>query len=191
MVNAIKNGFEIIIKMCVTQLGMTMFGLMLAMATRSNNTLLLVASIFSIIFYLFLLYIHIWEHGAKDRIKIDGDRLEYNRFTGLYLSLVANSLNILLAIGRTIGYYCCNFETNSPIWAGDLFGITNSIARFIQGMYTGILMQFSPSDNPALTHPIFFFLIIIPALFISFIGYWLGCNNIKIVNILTGKKSKK
>jgi len=194
MLDTVRRGLDCIIKMCVCQLAMTMFGTMLALATRQNNTLLLAASFLSIFLYLFVIYIHVWELGASDRIKVDGGRLERKPLTGLVLSLIANSINILLAIGRTIGYFFYDISNNTPLWAGELFGITNALARLIQGMYTGIIQQFSPADFPSYTRPDIFFYIIIPAILISTFAYWMGLNNKRIlalVGIDISRNSKK
>ena len=181
-----EDGIDIIIKMLVTQLGMTMFGIMITMtalvvpgfAGQGKNSLTLIASITAVVFYMFLLYIHVWEKGARDKIKIDGGRLEKNNLKGLYLSLVANSLNILLGLIMCATYYFIDFSKQSPSLVYQIYGIVNDVARMIQGMFIGILNYISP-DAKAIS-PICFILITFPALFISSFGYYLGSTNRKI-----------
>ena len=56
MIGFLKENSYSMVKMFVNQIAMTVFGTMLALATAGNPTLLLCSSIFSILFYLFLVY---------------------------------------------------------------------------------------------------------------------------------------
>ena len=62
--------------MFLDQIAMTVFGTMLSFATLKNEGLLLASSIFSILFYLMLLYTVGWDIGARDKIRIDGGRMK-------------------------------------------------------------------------------------------------------------------
>lgn len=191
-----EDGLEVIIKMLVTQLGMTMFGVMITMAAvsferaseGSNNVLSLIASIVAVILYMFLLYIHVWNKGAHDRIKIDGGRMKENKLKGLYLSLVANSLNIFLGLVMVSTYYFCDFAKNPNAMVCQIFGTANDIARIIQGMFIGIVNYISP--NAQTTSPFVFLLITVPALFISTLGYYLGTKNKKVSRWISDRPAK-
>ena len=89
-----------IIKMFVNQFAISIFGIVLAMATlAANNTVLTwIVSIFSIVFYLFLIYTMTWEIGAKDRISVDVGKMVYKPFIGFWMALVANIPNLLIAL---------------------------------------------------------------------------------------------
>ena len=181
----LKDGFDTITKLIVTQLGMTMFGLMVTMATRAmpgaskeNDPMLLAVSLVSTIMYLFILYFHIWEKGAKDRIKVDGGRMEKQTLKGLYLSLVANSLNILLGLIMCSTYYFCDFVNGLDSIQCQIFGSANDIARLIQGMYTGLIIYISPDAQA--TSPFIFLAIVIPALVVTSLGYYFGFKNMKV-----------
>lgn len=182
-----QDGLDTIVKLIVTQLGMTMFGLMVTMTTRvlpgaANKTkdpMLLVVSGFAIIMYLFILYTHIWEKGAKDRIKVDGGRMEKQPLKGLYLSLVANSLNLLLGIIMCSTYYIFDCINAPGSIAYQLFGSANDIARLIQGMYTGIIIYLSP-DATSIS-PLIFIAITLPAIAVTTFGYYWGFSNKKML----------
>lgn len=188
-----SDGIDTIIKMLVTQLGMTMFGIMITMTARivpqfakqERNPLVLAASCAAVAFYMFLLYIHTWDKGARDKIRIDGGRLEYCKIKGLYYSLVANSINLLLGLVMCATYYFCDFANNTPSSLCQIFGIANDIARLIQGMYIGILNYISP--DAISTPPILFIAITFPALAISTLGYYLGSTNRKITKLFKNK----
>ena len=179
MKDFIKNGFDLIIKHIISQLGMTIFGIAVVFAVGfkagNNSHWLLAASGLAIALYLFLIYVHTWEYGAKEKIRIDGGRMKYEPLKGLYISLVSNSLNIILAILMCIGYYAFDFSTLAPQWAGQLFELTNAISRALHGMYLGVIVYFF--KTPEITPPFIFLVIVIPALLTSFLAYYFGANN--------------
>ncbi len=181
MKEILKNGRAVILKMLVTQLGFAMFGFFYAMASVNlgfGDGAVAGISVFTVLVYLFILFLHVWEHGAKDRIKIDGGRMKRNVFTGMILSLVANSVNIILAIFVNVGFYNLDgvgviplSEIVSPDWAVDMYRVSNMIARLIQAMYLGFIRVFCNEWPPI------FFIIVLPAVGISFLGYYLGVSN--------------
>ena len=70
---------KIIGKIILNQFGATFLGIMVVTAASSAQSqkawLMLFASVFASLFYLFLVYNVIWEKGGQDRIKIDGGSL--------------------------------------------------------------------------------------------------------------------
>ncbi|MBR6681541.1 MAG: hypothetical protein IKL40_00985 [Clostridia bacterium] len=174
-----RNGFDLILKQIISQLGMTIFGVSVVLTVGhmagQNSPWLLAASGLSIALYLFLIYIHTWEYGAKEKIKIDGGRMKYEPLKGLYIALVSNSLNILLAILVCIGYYSFDFVTLTPNFAGQMFEFSNTLIRSIEGMYVGIIVYFF--KLPATTPPYIFLIITLPAIITSFLAYYFGSNN--------------
>lgn len=179
MKDFLRNGFDLILKHIISQLGMTMFGLAVIFAVNmiagKDSPLLLAASGLGIALYLFLIYVHTWEYGSKDKIKIDGGRMKYEPFKGLYIAIVANALNILLSLLMCIGFYAYDFVALAPNWAGQLFAVTNIISRALNGMYLGAIVYLFPTAEA--TPPYMFLLIVIPAVIISFLAYYFGANN--------------
>ena len=189
MKNFFKDGFDTIVKLLVTQLGMTMFGTMLvftAYAVPNSITrvegkitkfgsIFLVVSLVAILLYLFIIYTHIWEKGAKDRIKVDGGRMEKQIFKGLFISLVANSINIILGLIMCCTYFFLDFNASPSFLAYQIYGSANGIARMIQGMYTGLILYISPTADSV--PPYMFLLITLPAIIITTLGYYRGFNN--------------
>lgn len=180
----LKTGIDTILKMCVTQLGMTMFALIIAMAASDNHPLLVGSSIGAILLYLFLLYVHTWALGASDKIKVDGGRMKYIPLKGLYLSLIANSLNIILAVFANIGYWFLQPDQTTG-WQANMLSISNTLAKFIQSMYVGVLRVCFPDNNP-----IWLFVIVIPALLISQLAYYMGMHNLGSLGLDKPPKSK-
>ncbi len=168
-----KNGYQVI-RLCLYQFGMTLFGLVVAMATSSSDALILWTGVFSALFYLYLIYSLVYELGQKDGIRIEAGKRQYKPLTGFVLSLAANSLNILLGILSFVGKTV--YDASAAEWAGQMYGIANTVAKFIQGMYVGILKTFLMDVSFAnLLTPI-------PGIIVCTVAYILGvkyCHGVK------------
>ncbi len=190
MINFLKEYSYSIFKMFVNQLGMTMFGLVLSMATHQNTTLHVAASVFSILFYMVLLYTMTWDIGNAEKIRIDNKRMVYKPLKGFYMSLVANIPNFLLALLAVIGYYGGGTLANGPEWAINLYGISKTVAFFLEGMYSIVFDQG--------THGLFFagapwilFAIAAPALVTCAVAYVAGVDGFRLIRIKDKKESRE
>ena len=171
-----KQGYQVV-RLGLYQFGMTLFGLVVAMATRDpdnlRSPLFIGSGIFSAIFYLYLIYSLVYELGQKDGIKIEAGKCEYRPLTGLWLALAANALNILLGILSFIGKVV--FDAKGAEWALQLYGVANAIAKFIQGMYVAILTLIVDESYATLLTPI-------PGIIVCTLAYVLGvkyCNGVR------------
>ena len=173
------------IKMFVNQFAISIFGSVLAMATATagNDTLTLVVSIFAILFYLFLIYTMTWEIGAKDRISFDVGKKPYRPFTGLWISLIANIPNFIIAILYTIAFP----KMTTATWAGNMAAISKFISVIIQGMYLGITATIKIGEVQMNQLWWTYIVIIIPSLVTSFLAYYLGHKNFRFFAKLTQK----
>ena len=173
-------------KMFLNQFAIAIFGLVLALATgmAENYTLQVVASIGSIVFYMFLLYAMTFEIGLKDKTSVDYGRCAAKPLTGLYISLCANSINFLMAVLILIG------ELSSNQFLSNLGGGAAVAAVLLEGMYTGLLaVDVGGVPLNSLIWP--FFAIIVPALLISTIGYFFGLKGWHITRMLTPKNAEE
>jgi len=160
---------------------MTVFGFLLQTATVVNPILFLFSSIFATGFYLVLLYTMSWEAGAKDKIRVDGGRLNPTPLKGVLLSLIANIPNILLGVLSVFGWIFYDPVLTEPVWAGNLFGVCNVFSRMINSMYIGIIQTVLP-DNP-----IMLIIISFPAVIASGIGYFIGLHGFSLFNFAKSK----
>ncbi len=178
-----------IVKMFVNQFAISIFGSVLAMATEraGNNTLTIIVSGFAIIFYLFLIYTMTWEIGAKDRISVDVGKKEYRPMTGLYMALLANIPNFVIAILYTIA----SPSMATARWAGNLAVGTRFASVILQGMYLGITSAIQVAGKAL--HGIWwiYFLIIVPSLITSWLAYYLGHKNFRFFAFITQKEQNK
>ena len=180
-----KHSYDMM-KMFLNQFAVAIFGLVLALATgmAQNDTLQIVSSVGSILFYMFLLYAMTFELGMKDKTSVEYGRSPAHPLKGLYISLCANSLNFLLAILITVGYLSSNQ------FLSDVGGGAAVVALLLEGMYTGVLaIHVGGVPLNSLIWP--FFVIIVPALLVSTIGYYFGLKGWLVTKILIPKNAEE
>ena len=158
------------VRLALNQIAISMFGFALAMTAgkAESDPLLLWSSIGSILFYLALTYGSAHRTGSGDRLSIQYGKIPSRPLTGLLLSLIANSVNLILAILITVGHYT------------DLVGISDIsriIALLIQGMYQGVLATVSVGGVTMNGLWWSYFLITIPAMLVATLGYIAGAKD--------------
>ena len=175
-----KKYSYIIVKLFLNQFAISLFGIGLAFASKraENDTLLLLTSIFSVIFYLFLEYAIIWEVGAKDGITATSRKTSRGLWRGFVISVCANAINILMAL-----------LIFSKVFTGaenQVSAVGQFIAMVLQGMYQGILSQ--PFGGGQLNDFWWmYFLIMLPAIIVTGVGYIIGNYGWHFTNILIPK----
>ena len=103
-----KHSYQVV-RLFIIQIGITIFGLVLSFAVstafreRDDQIPLLMVSIFSVLFYLFLLYSVAWEMGGKDRLSLDAQHASPRGGTGFLLSTLSEIPNFLLCLLMLIG----------------------------------------------------------------------------------------
>lgn len=174
---------KIIRKLLLNQFGATFFGIMLYMSSYAIKAEkpwpTLLASCLATAFYLYLIYLELWERGGQDRIKIDGGRAVRRPLTGLYVMLIANIPNLILAILVLLSH---PFK-NSIAWLGNVHVISRAICYIWEGMYLGIVRYFSPNN------PIIYLLCVFPAVFVGAGAYLLGLSNKRLLGPSPAKKA--
>ncbi|MCI8388132.1 MAG: hypothetical protein HFE63_06655 [Clostridiales bacterium] len=177
MIDFIKENSYNMVKMFVDQIAMTIFGTIMAIATSRSNTMLLIASIFSILFYLVVLYTVGWEIGAKDKIKLDGGRMRPFPTKGLFIALGANVPNLLLALLMGFGIAV------GTEWGGNISVVCNAIARLFEGMYLGVIKVLEDTifvDARIADVWWWFIMITIPAILVGWFSYYMGSHEKRI-----------
>lgn len=179
MLTFLKERSYDIVKLIINQVAISIFGTAMALATamiKTNQLAIMVGtSVFSVLFFLFIVYITMWELGAKDSHKIEKNLPGHSRLTGLYIGLFASIPNYLVAILITLG-----LVTSVPAF-DTIHSIVNVVSSFlIKGMYTGLLAI--PINETLQLNSLWFmyFLIPLPMIYTSFIAYFAGSKNFKI-----------
>ncbi len=181
IVQFFKNNSYNIVKCLLNQIAITMFGLMIAFATAQSNTMVLIGSLFSVAFYLFLTYYMFWEIGGRDRIAEDSGRRTKTPLRGLLISGTATLPMLIGAIVLLIVYpYTGTYEQ-----AGNLYVVVNTLTRVLHAMYLGLAQLYSPNN------PIVWLLVCLPAPITAQIGYMLGNRNFRILGLIGIKPNLK
>ena len=177
------------VKMFVNQFAISIFGAMLSMASTAaeNDTLAFWCSILSVVFYLFLIYTQAWELGAKDKISVDIGKKEYNAHRGLGVSALANIPNFIIAI--TFLFVLVVFPTSEV--AANIRTIASLFNMLLEGMFLGLLTTVQIGERTLLTFWWMYFVIIIPALLISTLSYYLGTKQIYFTPLFDSKSAEK
>lgn len=160
------------VKMMLNQIAIAIFGfsLVLAAGLASSPTLRNVTSVFSILFYLFLLYITAWDIGYKDKISVSLGKKRFIPWKGALISLCANAFNFVFAIGITV--------TRLTGAAKSFGAVCQFCAGLFEGMYAGILVN-EVGGAPMNTYWFTYFLIPLPAILVSGFSYFLGLKDVK------------
>ena len=173
-----KTNASVIYKLFIYQFALTVFGLLLYTVSlySKNNAIIAGISAFSVLFYLFIIYTSLWDIGARDKIRIDGKRLEARPLHGLWLGLCANIPNYIFAICSTVGYLGidraivnADGKFTTPEWAVNLYGIAHMIGSYLNGTYLGITETLGIH-----LYPYALFVITVPTIAACALGYFFG-----------------
>ena len=185
MANFFKENGHTVIKMILYQIVLSMLGGMLALAgsATGSNFLLAGFSIFSILFYLYLISTIFYEMGQKDGIRINAGRLRLSKYKALIIAVCANLINFILGalvvfFKSMINGVSLNQNLSSlteeqalaltPSWAVNAYESLNTVTKAIQCMYVGVLKVFFSGNVVVLLF------IPIPAIITAVIAYRLG-----------------
>ena len=164
------------VRLALNQIAISMFGFALAMTAgkAESDPLLLWSSVGSIFFYLTLTYGSAHRTGSSDRLSIQYGKIPFRPLTGLLLSLVANSINLILAILITVGQLV-------PVEGME--SVARVIALLIQGMYQGVLATVSVGGVTLNGLWWSYFLITLPAMLVATLGYMAGAKDFHITKM--------
>ena len=178
MIKTIKDNYYMVVKILLNQIGMDFFGLVLFIASttagQGNNSntgtiMKIVTSAFSVIFYLVLLYTMARDEGLKDEIRIEAGRMRPQPLKFLWLSLCANSINILLGVIISIAnIFVAVMGDAMPSIIGEIGGVCLVIVHLTEGMYWGLM------DTVLTTNGIVCIAIAIPGIIACTLGYIVG-----------------
>ena len=175
-----KYGYTMV-KLFVNQFAIALFGIGLWWVSMyaDNKTLQIVSSIGAVIFYLFLLYAHMWELGAKDGISAEARGTSRGLWRGFVIGVGANALNILLAILMVPQIFAKAYMPVS--------GVMKTISMILHGMYTGFTTALGFGGRTFHEMILTYFIIILPAVTVTGLAYIIGSYNLHLTNILIPK----
>ena len=180
IIDFIKENSGIVGKLLINHIAMSIFGIIvLVTASGIAKWLFYTAAVVSILMYMFLIYMVMWEAGSKDKVRVDGGRIKANKLYGLYVSLIYNSLFILIAI---VIFILSFFTTQGSITAvNNVYGMLKIISHYLMGMYLGVTSR--------LPYDFIYLIIIVPSILCSTLSYLSGLSGMKC--LFPDKKKKK
>ena len=164
------------VKMLLDQIAISIFGFSLALTAGRieseslQSTILWVSSLGAILFYLFLLYGVAWNMGYRRFNIVQRGDEKPQWLNGLWVSLLANSLNLILAVA-----VACNVIFSEE----HVVGTPGGIAVLVQGMYLGLMKTWNLN---AYWWP--YFLIVLPAVLVCTFGYIFGVKGWHLTNMM-------
>lgn len=128
------------------------------------------ASVLSILFFLFLEYTVAYKLGTEERVSVDIGKAKADYLLPVKVWLLANSLNLLLALFITLGQVFSGVG-----FFGSVGGVCVTVAMIIEGMYSGLILLWP--------HWSMYFIITLPSLLVVFLSYVLGLKSKKIAKM--------
>lgn len=179
-----KNHSYDIVTMLLNQIAISLFGFSLVLAAMriDNDILRNVTSVFSILFYLLLLYTKTWDIGFADKISTEQGKKKNNPWRGALISLCANAINYFFAVFIMLGALLPNVAFFASIGA-----IAQALCMFGQGMYAGLLVN-PIGGAPINTYWFVYFLTPIPAILVCGLSYYFGLRDLKHTALFHKKK---
>ena len=185
-----KYGYSIV-KMFLYQFAISLFGFSLYIAVSSmenmGNTPSIVASVFSTLFYLFLLYVLVWDIGAHDKISVDVGKQPYKPMNGFIFGLLANLPNFIVAIAVAIGTLLASIGAESSALIVKILSSSTALYRAVfEGMYLGIIMK-----TQIAAYWWVYFLLPIPSIITAGVAYLMGHKNLHLTPLVLPQDTKK
>ena len=193
-----ENSYDIV-RLYINQLGIMIFSMLLYTAVGSfdneklSSALSIFVSVFSICFYLVLVYYVVWEIGAKDKIRIEGGRAEPCKHKGLVMGLFANIPNLVLGL-ITVLFLAIFLATGNNV-INSVFLVFNLITRFHASMYLGVITAVVPTGLSAgpidyiemLVETVLFTVLPFVSVGVTHLAYSLGSKEKKLLSFITNK----
>ena len=201
-----KNSYDIV-RMFITQIGISIFALIMstafsAMDIDKSSAGFIVGkvaiSVFSTAFYFILLYMSAWDWGAKDKIRIDAGKLSKNNAKLFLMALIANAPNIVISL---VSAFCLIFSacgiTKFFYAAGSLlFFLLYFLSHMFYGT-TSAIFDFLKNSEPGSNNSFFFLMQLIVFILLYFVtmlvchlGYSLGVREKRIFGFIKMKPKK-
>lgn len=169
------------VRLFLNQFAISLLGLTLTLASSmmGSRPLAIITSLLSIAFYLFLQYTVAWGVGANDKISIDCGHAKKDMKIPVLMWLLANSVNLIIAICFSVGYAFRHIEA-----FGNMVFVSRVAAFILEGEYNGVLSIKLVGDWTLASIPASYFLITVPSLLVVLFGYSMGLRGKGHLNFL-------
>ncbi len=192
-----ENSYDII-RLLINQIGITIFSLILYTSLGAVNVeegtkrmFNVALSVFAMLFYFALLYTVAWDWGAKDKIRIDGGRMQPDKFKGAKMAFFANVPNFILTLVCVLTFTVFLLTGNQG--CETVSRVFDLIIRLFMSMYLGLLQGIfsalrSNENMFYFAQAIGYFVIPVLAILATQLGYTMGTKEKKIFSSGAPKK---
>ena len=166
---------KIIVKLILTHLVMTIFGMMVFIPFNKDDmsmkVFLIIGSAVAILLYMFLIDVDMWYLGAEDKLRVEAGRQKRNAGKGFLIALCAEIpslvIGIVYAVISMLFAYYQSYPAGSALAGAKI--VSWCVTFIWNGMYLGI-EKISFGGGVPLVY------LIAPIIPIAFSGltYWLG-----------------
>ena len=175
-----KNSYEIV-RLFVIQMGMMIFSFIVSTAAvqvydQNTKAAHLVVCVFSVLFYLFVLYTTVWNVGLSRSERLANGHEKADKLYGAKIALYANLPNLFLCFLMALGLFRLVFPNSFFI---GLFGVARLLEGVLNANYLGIVNYLVASDNYLLI-TLLSFLSVLPSIAISQLACMLGEKNLRV-----------
>lgn len=201
-----KNSYDIV-RMLVTQIGISIFALIMSTAfsftgIKNDNIWYVLGnvaiSVFSITFYYILLYTSAWDWGAKDKIRIEAGKLAKNNLKLFLMSLIANIPNLAVSIFSLV---CLILSTCGIQFFFRMAGTLSYLVLYLSShMFVGTtagIFGFLKNTTPGADNSLYFLMQILLfillfalTMLVCHLGYSLGIRDKRIFGFIKTKPKK-
>ncbi len=181
-------------KLYLNQFGAIVFGLMIILVTVmvDHPAATWIAAVLSLFFYLYLIFLTVWEKGASDMLKVNGSRLSARPNEGLRIGFAVNVPTIVFALAYGICVLLALFTpANNSAVVGGIASVSSTVTRILSAPYIGLFNAILPDYG---NHPVwtcvFWMLSPLPAIGMTWLGYRIGYEG-KFVPLAYKQKKEK
>ena len=190
--NFFKANRKAILKLMLTHLVVTIFGLMVFIPfnldDKSMQAFLVIGGVFAVGLYMFLIDVDMWYLGAEDKLRVDAGKQSRSPAKGLLIGLVAEIPSFVIGAIFVISYYLYRYygAYESGAFFASAEAITIAVNLLWNGMYHGI-------STVIFGGWFSWFYLFIPLLPVSFAGLtcWLGLNGSAFLKPPAREKKQK
>lgn len=181
-------------KLFLNQFGAVVFGLMIVMLTVMTDQPVVawLTAFVSVFFYLYLVFLTIWEKGASDVLRVQGGRLSERPDEGMKIGLFVSIPTFVFAFACFICVLLALFTSasNSTL-VGSIASVSSSVTRILSAPYISLFNVLLPDyGNHPVYAGIFWLCTPAPAVLVTWAGYRVGYSGKFVPPSYRQKKNK-
>lgn len=181
----LKENSSVIIRLIITHIGMSVFGLVIFLATnQQGDNFMLLASIFALVFFAVIAYTTMWEYGSKDKPAIDAGRLEFKAKNAFFAALVAETIGIILILV----YLVSSFFIDASETAKQVYAVSYLLLYVVESCASGFMLFFHHLYENAIVNSLCMLVCPLLVCVSSTLGYTFGAKGVHIIPQKTTNK---